>query len=102
MSKKAAKITRNCWSAIVLQIYCATKENEENDNCPVFKSLHRNIFNISQDTLPGILLAVISADDKDSGLNGEVRFGISNASDLNGCFEMGKERGEITVVECLI
>ena len=64
--KRAAKIILNCWSSIVLQIYCATEENEKNDNCPVFKSLHKNFFNISQDTLRGTLLAVISADDKDS------------------------------------
>ena len=70
---------------------------DENDNCPVIKSLHKSFFNISQDALPGTLLTVISADDKDSGRNGEVRFGISTASDLNGAFGIGEENGEITV-----
>ena len=90
VKKKAAKIILNCLSSIVLQINCATEENEENDNCPVFKSLHKNFFNISQDTLRGTLLAVISADDKDSGRNGEVRFGISTASDFNAVLKSVK------------
>ena len=69
-----------------------------NDHCPVFDSFHTKWFNISQHTHPGTLLTVISASDRDSGLNAEVRYGLSYASNLDGAFNMGEENGELTVV----
>ena len=66
------------------------KKTNIKGNFPVFTSLHKNFFNISQDTLRGTLLAVISADDKDSGRNGEVRFGISTESGLNAALKSVK------------
>jgi len=69
-----------------------------NDHCPVFDSFHTKWFNISQHTHPGTLLTVISASDRDSGLNAEVRYGLSYGSNLDGAFNMGEENGELTVV----
>jgi len=69
-----------------------------NDHCPVFDSLHTKWFNISQHTHPGTLLTVISASDRNSGLNGEVRYGVSKASNLDGAFNIGEKNGELTVV----
>ena len=79
-------------------VHMYIKVLDVNDNCPVFDSFHTKWLNISQHTHPGTLLMVISASDKDSGLNGEVRYSLSNASNLDGVFEMGKENGELTVV----
>ena len=69
-----------------------------NDHCPIFDSSQTKWFNISQHTHPGTLLTVISASDQDSGLNGEVRYSISNASSHSGDFKMGEENGELTIV----
>ena len=69
-----------------------------NDNCPVLNSLHTTWFNISQYTHPGTALTVVSATDKDSGLNGEVRYGLSYASNFDEAFKVGEENGELTVV----
>ncbi|KAJ7370756.1 hypothetical protein OS493_030186 [Desmophyllum pertusum] len=69
-----------------------------NDHCPVFNSLHSKWFNISQHTHTGTLLTVISATDKDSGLNGEVRYSLSYASNRDGAFAVGEENGELSVV----
>ena len=66
------------------------KKTNIKGNFPVFTSLHKNFFNISQDTLRGTLLAVISSDDKDSERNGEVRFGISTESGLNAALKSVK------------
>ena len=74
---------------------------DENDNCPVFNPLESHFFNISRYTHPGTLLIVISADDKDSGVNGEVKYGFSYASDGDGAFEVGEENGEVTVAKGL-
>ena len=68
-----------------------------NDNCPVFNSLQTNWFNISEHTHPGTLLTVISASDKDSGLNGDVRYSLLTSSNLDGAFEVGEENGQLTV-----
>ncbi|KAL9960883.1 hypothetical protein ACROYT_G034389 [Oculina patagonica] len=69
-----------------------------NDNCPVFNSLHTKWFNISQNTHPGTFLTVVSATDQDSGLNGEVRYSLSYASNLDGAFRVGEKSGELMVV----
>ena len=69
-----------------------------NDNCPVFNSLHTKWLNISQHTHWRTLLTVVSATDQDSGLNGEVRYGLSYGSNLDGAFKVGEESGELTVV----
>ena len=66
------------------------KTNKKGNFRLIFISLHKNFFNISQDTLRGTLLAVISSDDKDSGRNGEVRFGISTESGLNAALKSVK------------
>ena len=79
-------------------VYMYISVLDVNDHCPVFDSFHRKWFNISQHTHPGTLLTVISASDKDSELNGEVRYGLSDASNLDGAFKMGEENGELTVV----
>ena len=72
---------------------------DENDNCPVFKSLPTTFFNISRYTHPGTLLTMVSADDKDSGLNGQVRYSFSYAGDYDGAFNVGEETGELTVTK---
>lgn len=69
-----------------------------NDNCPVLNSLQTNRFNISQHTQAGTLLTVISATDKDSGLNGEVRYSLLSSSNPDRSFGMGEQNGELTVV----
>ncbi|KAJ7370751.1 hypothetical protein OS493_030181 [Desmophyllum pertusum] len=69
-----------------------------NDHCPDFNSLHSKWFNISQHTHTGTLLTVMSATDKDSGLNGEVRYSLSYASNRDGAFSVGEENGELSVV----
>ena len=83
-------------------VYMYISVLDVNDNCPVFDSFHTTWFNISQHTPPGTLLTVISASDKDSELNGEVRYGLSYASSLDGAFKMGEENGELTVVRELL
>ena len=70
---------------------------DENDNCPVFNSFQRKRFNISRYTLPGTLLTVVSASDKDSGLNGEVRYSFSYASDLDGAFDVDEKNDKVIV-----
>lgn len=70
---------------------------DENDNCPVFNSFQRKLFNISQYTHPGTLLTVVSANDKDSGLNGEVRYSLSYASDHGGAFSVDEKSGKVIV-----
>ena len=72
-----------------------------NDNCPVFNSLHTKWFNISQYSHAGTALTVVSATDKDSGINGKVRYGLSYASNFDGAFKVGEENGELTVVDKL-
>ena len=79
-------------------VYMYISVLDVNDHCPVFESFHTKWFNISQHTPPGTLLTVISASDKDSGLNGEVRYGLSYASNLDGVFNMDEENGELTVL----
>ena len=79
-------------------VYMYISVLDVNDHCPVFDSFHTKWFNISQHTHPGTLLTVISASDKDSELNGEVRYGLSSASNLDGAFKMGEENGELTVL----
>ena len=79
-------------------VYMYISVLDVNDHCPVFDSFHTKWFNISQHTHPGTLLTVISASDKDSKLNGEVRYGLSSASNLDGAFKMGEENGELTVL----
>ena len=78
-------------------VYMYINVLDVNDNCPVFDSFHTKWLNISRHTHPGTLLTVIFASDKDSGLNGEVRYGLSYASSLGGAFNMGEENGELTV-----
>jgi len=72
---------------------------DENDNCPVFNSPKTKCFNISRYANPGSLLTVISAEDKDSGLNGEVRYSFLYAGDHDGAFAVGVENGEVTVAK---
>ncbi|XP_029467149.1 protocadherin-23 [Rhinatrema bivittatum] len=48
-----------------------------NDNPPVFLAGFEKI-NISQSTLPGTSLYIVHAEDRDSGLNGMVRYTIAN------------------------
>ena len=79
-------------------VYMYINVLDVNDHCPVFDSFHTKWLNISQHTHPGTLLTVISASDKDSGLNGKVSYGLSYASRLDGAFNMGEENGELTVV----
>ena len=79
-------------------VYMYINVLDVNDNCPVFDSSDSKWLNISQNTHPGTLLTVISASDKDSGPNGEVGYGLSNASSLDRTFRMGEENGELTVV----
>jgi len=79
-------------------VYMYINVLDVNDHCPVFDSFHTKWLNISQHTHPGTLLMVISASDKDSGLNGKVSYGLSYASSLDGAFNMGEENGELTVV----
>ena len=79
-------------------VYMYISVLDVNDHCPVFDSFHTKWFNISQHTHPGTLLTVISASDKDSKLNGKVRYGLSSASNLDGAFKMGEENGELTVL----
>lgn len=79
-------------------VYMYINVLDVNDNCPVFDYFHTKWFNISQHTHPGTLLTMISASDQDSGLNGEVRYGLSYASNLDGAFKMGEDNGELTVV----
>lgn len=79
-------------------VYMYINVLDVNDNCPVFDYFHTKWFNISQHTHPGTLLTVISASDQDSGLNGEVSYGLSYASNLDGAFKMGEDNGELTVV----
>lgn len=59
------------------------------------------MFNISRYTNPGTLLTVVSAVDKDSGLNGEVRYRISSASNHDGVFEVKEENGKVFVAKRL-
>ena len=73
----------------------------ENDHCPVFNSLPTTFFNISRCTHPGTLLTVVSADDKDSGLNGEVRYSLLFAGYYDGGFQVGEENGRVIVVSQL-
>lgn len=82
-------------------VYMYISVLDVNDNCPVFDSFQTKWFNISQHTRPGTLLTVISASDKDSELNGEVRYSLSYASYLEGAFKMGEENGELIVVRQL-
>ena len=70
-----------------------------NDHCPVFESPQSRWFNVSQDTHPGTVLAVISATDQDSGLNGEVRYSLPYSSDHPGVFEVGEENGNLTIAK---
>ena len=78
-------------------VYMYINVLDVNDHCPVFVSFHTKWLNISQYTQSGTLLTVITASDKDSGLNGEVRYGLSYVSHLDGAFNMGEENGELTV-----
>ena len=78
-------------------VYMYINVLDVNDHCPVFDSFHTKWLNIAQHTHPGTLLTVISASDKDSGLSGEVRYGLSYASNLDGVFNIGEENGELTV-----
>ena len=106
-SKSCISLFKTCWwkfkkksnqnNTQLLVLYSSAnlyivqlKKTNIKGNFPVFTSLHKNFFNISQDTLRGTLLAVISADDKDSGRNGEVRFGISTESGLNAALKSVK------------
>ena len=79
-------------------VYMYINVLDVNDHCPVFDSFHTKWLNISQHSHPGTLLTVISASDKDSGLNGEVRYGLPHGSHLDGAFNIGEESGELTVV----
>jgi len=75
---------------------------DENDNCPVFDSSLKKHFNISQNTHPGTLLTVVSANDKDSGLNGKVIYNVLSASNPNGSFKVDQQNGELTTANRLI
>ena len=75
---------------------------DENDNCPVFDSSLKRHFNISQDTHPGTLLTLVSAKDKDSGLNGKVIYNILSASNLDGSFKVDQQNGELTTNHRLV
>ncbi|XP_068732633.1 uncharacterized protein [Montipora capricornis] len=74
---------------------------DENDNCPVFNSTKAKSFNISQNAPPGTLLTTVSADDIDSGLNGEVRYSVSYASINERAFAVEKKSGEVTIINGL-
>lgn len=69
---------------------------DENDHCPVFQSLQTKHFNISRGSPPGTLLTVVSAYDKDSGANGELRYSLSYASNHYGAFQVDEQSGEVT------
>lgn len=71
---------------------------DENDNCPVFNSTKAKSFNISQNAPPGTLLTTVSADDIDSGLNGEVRY---SASINERAFAVDEKSGEVTILNGL-
>ena len=75
---------------------------DENDNCPVFNSLQPRHFNISRNTPPGTLLTVVSANDKDSGLNGEVRYGLSSTGNDDKNFTVEERNGTLTTAGSLI
>ena len=74
---------------------------DENDNCPVFNSLQQRRFNISLNTASGTLLTVLSANDKDSGNNGKVRYSLSNTGNYNGAFDLREQNGELTTTQGL-
>lgn len=73
-----------------------------NDNCPIFQSPLTTRFNISQHTHRGTLLTVVSASDEDSGLNGEVKYSLSNSRNGGGAYKVGEQNGELTVAEELL
>ena len=74
---------------------------DENDNCPVFNSLQPRRFNISRSTASGTLLAVLSANDKDSGNNGKVRYSLSNKGNYDGAFNLNEQSGDLITAKGL-
>ena len=75
--------------------------NDQNDHCPIFRSPQMKFWNISRNTPPGTLLTVISADDKDSGLNGEVRYSLSYTGNHKGAFKVDEQSGEVAIADVL-
>ena len=75
--------------------------DDQNDHCPIFRSPQMKFWNISRNTPLGTRLTIISADDKDSGLNGEVRYSLSYANNHEGPFKVDERSGEVAITDVL-
>lgn len=53
-----------------------------NDNCPIFDQFLQTSYNISVNTKNGTVVANVSAVDKDNGVNGEVRYHLTNGNQM--------------------
>ncbi|XP_031221324.1 protocadherin beta-11-like [Mastomys coucha] len=68
-----------------------------NDNSPEFDHMFYEV-TIPENSRPGSLLITASASDLDSGINGEVSYAFSHASeDIQKTFEINKHSGEISL-----
>lgn len=77
--------------------------SDVNDNAPVFKEMaYRK--NMSVNTAANAFVIKVQADDKDSGINGEVRYSLSNSgTDLAtyNMFRVDQVRGELYTRQAL-
>lgn len=70
-----------------------------NDNAPAFLRT-RDTVSVSQNVLPGTVLYVAHAHDRDSGENGRVRYSLRN--DGYGTFTIDRDLGTVTLNQSLL
>ena len=67
----------------------------ENENCPVINDIEINS-NVQENTEPGTVLAIVSAEDVDEGLNGQIVYSFSQAAgEIIDLFDIDPNNGTI-------
>ena len=68
---------------------------DENDNKPMFARAHYGTVSVMENTTPGSVIQVVSADDSDQGVNGQVTYEL--VTDF-GFFAVDSNSGDVTLV----
>ncbi|KAJ3596028.1 hypothetical protein NHX12_002437, partial [Muraenolepis orangiensis] len=77
-------------------IHCLVRVEDANDNAPAFAANRLALPPLSEDTAVGTSVVAVTADDADSGPNGDIRYSILAESNPGGHFAVGPT-GLVTV-----
>ena len=75
--------------------FVAIRITDINDNRPIFNTSREHVYVVENSPI-GTEILTVFAEDKDIGLNGEVRYKITNGND-DGLFHLGESSGLLTV-----